>query len=789
MSTAPIRYTREGRCELTSPTAMPRACGFLFNPGMMMQVNCRGYVTAQHMQPEPAKYAHAPNLEATVFMQPEQPHYAHHPGRFVYLRDENSGKLFSLPHEPVRAPADAFTFSVGPTDIRWRVEHAGLECRFGVAIPEHDAVELWTLEIANSGNSARAISAFPFFSIGYMSWMNQSAAYEPDLGGVVARSITGYQKREQWESIRTFRDCTFLLHDTPPTAWEASLEAFEGEGGLHDPDAVRAGLLANGDALYEIPAAVLQYRLRLAPGERRRFRFLFGPARDDTEISALRARYLREDGFRRARDEYRRYLESGAGCLDIETPEPGFDAFVNHWLGRQVFYHGSTNRLATDPQTRNYLQDAMGMAYVRPASCRQAILTTLAQQQEDGALPDGIRLFEGAELKYINQVPHSDHPVWLPLCLRAYLDETDDTALLDETVTSDTGRSASVLERVSNAMDYLLGQLDERGLSLIAQGDWCDPMNGVGPEGRGVSGWLSIATVHALNLWAGVCSRCGDGARADRLVAGASAIAAAVQEHLWAGDRFARGITDGGRRFGTRDDDEGRLYLNPQSWALMAGIADDGQAAALLEAVERELKTPFGPQMLAPAYTRLQEDIGRLTQKFPGIAENGSVYNHAAAFYVHALYLSGRPDHAWRQLRRMLPGPDDEDLLRRGQLPVFIPNYFRGAVETHPRTAGRSSQLFNTGTASWVYRIVIEQLFGLKGCPEGLAVRPALPAEWRRAEATRRFRGATFRVRYARRGTAFSIEVNGEPLRGDVITGIEAGAGYRVDVVLPERGQ
>ena len=105
------------RCELTSPTAMPAASAFLWNRQLVMQVNCRGFVTAQHMQPEPAKYSHAPNIEAQTFIQPEQPFYAHHPGRFVYIRDDETGEIFSAPLEPVRREPDSFCFSVGSADI------------------------------------------------------------------------------------------------------------------------------------------------------------------------------------------------------------------------------------------------------------------------------------------------------------------------------------------------------------------------------------------------------------------------------------------------------------------------------------------------------------------------------------------------------------------------------------------------------------------------------------------------------------------------------------------------
>src|SRR5690606_32293189 len=145
------------------------------------------------------------------------------------------------------------------------------------------------------------------------------------------------------------------------------------------------------------------------------FRFLFAPALDDAGIAALRERYLSASGFADAGAGTREYLEQGRGCIRIETPDPWLDAFANHWLPRQAYYHGDSNRLTTDPQTRNFLQDHMGMAYLRPATARASFLHALSQQGADGAMPDGILLVEGAELKYINQVPHTDHCAWLPV--------------------------------------------------------------------------------------------------------------------------------------------------------------------------------------------------------------------------------------------------------------------------------------------------------------------------------------------------------------------------------------
>jgi cellobionic acid phosphorylase len=782
-----LRSTEAGkRYELTSASAMPQAAGFLWNRKMMIQVTCRGYAVAQFMQPEPAKYAHAPNHEARSFMQPEQAYYAHHPGRFFYIKDEDTGELFSVPHEPVRAAADSFCFSAGKSDLRWRVEHLGLRIELCLGLPADDVVELWSLRVTNLAAGARRLSVVPYFPIGYMSWMNQSGEYRPDLNGVVASCVTPYQKVEDYFKQKNFKDKTFFLCSEAPDAWEVNQASFEGEGGLQSPSALRVGLLAKGDARYETPAAIVQYRLALAPGEAHDYRFLFGPAFDDAEIRTLRDTYLSADGFARAARAYASYIDGGQGCLQIATPDPELDNFVNHWLPRQVFYHGDVNRLCTDPQTRNYLQDNMGMAFIAPSAARAAFLHALSQQESNGAMPDGILLFEGAELKYINQIPHTDHCVWLPVCLKAYLDETGDYAILDEVVTGHDGEGRTAFERISRAMDWLLDERDARGLSLIAQGDWCDPMNMVGYKGRGVSGWLTVAAAYALSLWSDICAHRGQARRATHFRAGADAMNSAANAQLWDGKWYARGITDDGVAFGVQADLEGRIYLNPQSWSILSGAANAEKTASMIDQVEHQLESPFGVTMFAPPYSAMRDDVGRVTQKHPGSAENGAVYNHAAAFYIFSLYSIGHQDRAYKLLRQMIPGPDTADYLQRGQMPLFIPNYYRGAHREYPRTAGRSSQLFNTGTAAWIYRCIIESLCGLKGDADGLTVAPQLPAHWPGMTLRREFRGASFELEIERADVAqVELRVDGRVQAKARVDHIEAGRHYRLQVLVP----
>ncbi len=777
---------------LTDPTLLPKASGFLWNQKMMIQVNCRGYATAQFMQPEPAKYSHAPNLEAKTFMQPEQPYYAHHPGRFVYVKDEETGELFSAPYEPMRIMPDQYLFSVGKDKIFWKIQRLGIEIEMCLALTVEDALELWQIKVKNNSGRRRRVSVYPNFTVGYMSWMNQSGKYDAKRQSIVCSSITPYQKYKEYYTIKNFADKTFLAAEQEPVSWEISQEAFEGEGGIFNPSAIHEETLKNGDSHYEMPTCALQYRLDMQDKQETNLRFLFGAVRTEEEIDVHRQRFFndnsKQDGFEQAMAEYAEYIAEGRGCLEIQTPDAGFDNFVNHWLPRQMYYHGITNRLSTDPQTRNYLQDNMGMAYIKPQVARQAFLHALSQQNKNGSMPDGITLYEGAELKYINQIPHTDHCVWLPVCISTYLDETNDYAILEEKVCfADSDEQVAVFEHITLAVEWLIRDRDERGLNYIRQGDWCDPMNMVGFKGKGVSGWLTIATAYICRVWAEICRTVEKKEMAEQLTAAANEINAVVNQYLWDGEWYARGITDDNVRFGISTDKEGKIFINPQSWSLLSGAADAEKKIKLMKSVKERLETPYGVEKLAPSYTAMREDVGRVTQKYPGTAENGAVYNHASIFYIYALYAIGEKENAFQLLRKMIPGPDEEDIIRRGQLPVFIPNYYRGAYRQIPRTAGRSSHLFNTGTTSWVYRSLVDGLFGLKGTPEGLKIQPQLPKNWTKATAKRFFRGAIVILNFVQSEEAESVEVYHKDRRLDdnVLRNIQPGMEYHVTVKIP----
>ena len=779
------------RVELNSPITMPKASGFLWNKSMVLQVNCRGYVSSQFMQPEPRKYSYAPNIEEKTFIQPEHSYFSHHPGRFFYIKDEDQKQCFSVPYEPMRVKLDKFSFVQTPSEIYWLIEHLGLKVQVTLSLTKQDIVERWSLSVQNlmKDGVKRNISIYPYFSIGYMSWMNQSASFDKQLNGIVATAVTPYQKVEQYFKNKELKDKTFFMGNKKPTTWLANQAGFEGEGGLHLPDALELLTLSNSDARYEMPVAVFQYRESLSEQESVDYQFLFGPAKDEVEIANLSHCYFGKSNALKAQQEYDGYIAQAEACLTVETGVTEFDEFVNQWLPRQMFYHGDVNRLSTDPQTRNYIQDNMGMCYINPTIAREAFILALSQQKSSGAMSDGILLHEQAELKYINQVPHADHCVWLPICLAVYLNETGDVDLLSNNIAfADSETSKPFSEHIELALDWLLNATDNRGLSLIEQGDWCDPMNMVGYKGKGVSSWLSLATAYALNTWCDLCEEYGIKVTLNKLAGyrlAANEINEKVNTHFWHDNWFARGITDDNRVFGTAKDEEGRIYLNPQSWAILSGAATPEQQQLMIKAINKQLMTPYGVMMLAPSYTNMVEDIGRITQKHPGVSENGSVYSHAAIFYAYSLYQANEHDLAFEVLNKILPLSENSH--KSGQLAIFVPNYYRGAYHQHPEQAGRSSQLFNTGTLAWLYRCLVEELCGLKGGNGVLHIAPKLPSCLSKVSGTRTFRGASINFTIEKSANVRSIEtyLDSNIVSNNKLENLVAGQNYQIKVLVP----
>jgi cellobionic acid phosphorylase len=573
-----------------------------------------------------------------------------------------------------------------------------------------------------------------------------------------------------------------------------SVASFLGGRGPHRPVQLEQRRLRSGrhpfEAANEETANIFQYTLPLNPGQSRELRFVFGPAATPADARRLATRYLRPGAIDRALRDAERFIAAHTAGLRIETPDRDFNHFINHWQSRRSLMLVRTQRFNLAPQGRNVIQDAMGGVYVDPQSSRDWFLRIWAHQHTNGWLPHGMPFAPGVSQVPINSIPHKDINSWGPVALSFYMAETGDFTILDAKIpfADQPGKSASLYAHITLGLKWLLSDRTKRGLCRLGQGDWNDPLNMAGMGEKGESVWLSQALSLALDTWADVCAHRGETAQAKRWRRAAAQMRQAINRYAWNGRWYTRGFKDNGQPFGTPADREGRIFLNSQSWALMCGAANRRQTAACIRAVERHLMTPCGPMKLAPPYTRMDETIGKLSQKIPGWNENGSIYCHAATFYAYALFTVRQPDRAFDTLRRLIPGYKDHTLQRAGQLPLYIPNFYLG--DPMGRRAGASSHAPNTGTASWYYRTAIAMLLGVRAEFDALRIDPQLPRHWKHARVQRAWRGAKFDIVIRRVAglRATEISLDGRRLRDNRIPCQPAGSQHKIIVNLPARG-
>jgi len=366
----------------------------------------------------------------------------------------------------------------------------------------------------------------------------------------------------------------------------------------------------------------------------------------------------------------------------------------------------------------------------------------------------------------ITLIPHKDTNIWGPLALDVYIRESGDADILNDPIPYREGSRETLAEHLERGLRWLLKDRSPRGLSLIGQGDWNDPLNMVGPDGKGESVWLSAALVVALDAWSQLCMRCGRdaGSWSEK----AEEIRRAIREYTWDGNWYVRAFSDEGKVIGSHSCDEGRIFLNAQSWAMMAAIPSEEQIGKMVESVNAELGNRIAPAVLAPPYKGMRDHVGKLTLKSPGTGENGSIYCHASLFWSYALLRSGRVEDGWKVLRNLLPGSPGNPVASCGQLPLYIPNFYRGPVRED--VFGMSSHSPNTGSAAWVYMTFVEEVIGLKGDGNHLLVQPRLPAGWESVSGERLYQGTRYTFSMQRKaGTEKRcIEVDGQPSDGQI---------------------
>ncbi len=744
----------------------------LWNERMHMQIDHRGRV------------------KQCVFLDPNWNEYSEKERRF-YLRDDDSNAIWTvLPPHTIGNPhnkCESFEFSAGKSDIQWRQTCSRIQINLRLVVPLHDNTELWTITITNTDNKPRRASFYSCLPVGLRGGLSQSSHYDRKLNAAIHNWFPYYVQIPDYYKLKDGFLNVYCLSDTPPTAWELSLARFAGKSEMQSPEALLNKRLASPTDKWEIAneraGGIFQYARKLKPGQSFMFNLAFGPARDEAEIKKIKRRYLRPGGVERALREVENRDRQYQPQVLIETPDRDFDHYVNHWLSRRTLMQAQTIRHTFAPQGRNVIQDAMGGIYTDPTAARGWFTRIWTHQHTNGWLPHGMPFHPKAISGGINNIPHKDINAWGADALNFYMNETGDFSILEETISfaDDRTKSATLYEHICLGLEWLLKDRTRRGLCRIGQGDWNDPLNMAGRGEKGESIWLCEALTAALQTWAPVMERRGEKRRAVKFRNAAAKLSEAINRLAWDGKWYARGFDDNGKPFGVSARRYGRIFLNAQSWAVISGIAPAARKRQCLAAAARMLETTAGPITLTPPYPSMDENIGKLTQKIPGWNENGSVYCHAALFYALALYLARDSQHAFDIMRALLPGYGDNTIVRAGQIPLYVPNFYRGPASGI--NTGKSSHNTGTGTAPWFYRVVIAHLLGVRAEYDGLIIDPQLPAKWQKARIKRIWRGATYEISI-RRGRQPGLTVDGQAIKGNKLPVMPHGASCKVEAVI-----
>jgi cellobiose phosphorylase len=689
-------------------------------------------------------------------------------------------------------------------------------------VPPGDNVEIQRLRIENGSQERRRITLFSF-----VEWCLWNA--EDDMTNFQRNFSTGEVEVEgsvifHKTEFRERRDhYAFYGVNQDIDGFETDRDTFLGPyNGFDQPAAVTAKRARNSIAHGWSPIASHRIEVELGPGEHRELVFQLGyvevPGKDKwaapgvinkQPAQALIGRYDSIDKVDRAFAALGDYWADLLSRYRVESADPRLDRMVNTWNPYQCMVTFNLSRSASFFEAgigrgmgfRDSNQDLLGFFHLDPQRARERILDIAATQFEDGSV---YHQYQPLTKRGNSAVGgnFNDDPLWLVMSTVAYLRETGDFSILEEAVPweNDESRTAPLLAHLKASFDHAHNHRGPHNLPLIGRADWNDCLNlncfSSDPnesfqttENRvgGVAESVFIGAMFVLygGQYADLCRRLGDDAEADRAQAEVDAMVAAMDEHGWDGDWFLRAYDAAGNKVGSDDNEESKIFIEPQGFAVMAGLGvDDGRARQSLDAVERLLACEYGIVLNYPAFTRYYPEYGEISTYPQGYKENGGIFCHNNPWVIIAETVLGRGDRAWDYYTRIAPAWQ-KDVERHKTEPYVYSQMIAGKEAARP---GEAKNSWLTGTAAWNYHAITEHILGIKPDYDGLRIDPCIPAGCAGYAVTRRYRGAEYRITISNphgvcKGIR-SISVDGERVDGVCVPPAPRGITVQVKVEM-----
>jgi cyclic beta-1,2-glucan synthetase len=673
-------------------------------------------------------------------------------GETFWMRDDDDGSSWSLTPEPAGVGAD-YVVRHAPGYSTFEHHRGGLSLSLSVCVSPDDPVKVWRLSVRNDGKTARRLSL-----LGVVEWVlgasrersRISIATDWDVGDSVLLATNPL-------SLYPERCALFTATRAIGSVSGDRNEVYGAAGSRGRPAALARSVLSGRVGAGLDPCGALLVPLVIEPGQSAHCAFLLGEGESVGAARALARTYRESDvaerTLERAKKTWRRILDA----VVVHTPDPALDVLVNHWLPYQVLSCRVWGRSAFYQSGgaygfRDQIQDVLGLLHTRPDIAREHLLRAAAHQFVEGDVQhwwhDGTG--EGVRTRC------SDDMLWLPYAVSHYVRTTGDVSVLGQAVPFLLERalqpneddlfatpqiapqSASLYEHCTRALD-VGATAGCHGLPKMGGGDWNDGMNRVGRKGEGESVWLAWFLAHTAQQFAAVARARGDDTRGTWCDALVRRQTDAVDEHAWDGAWYRRAFFDDGTALGSRENTECSIDAIAQSWAVIAGIGDPGRAERAVASSEQQLiRTADGlMRLLWPPFDHAEPDPGYIRAYPNGIRENGGQYTHGVLWTVHALTLMGQGDRAVALLSLLDPvrHATTPELVQRYQVEPYV---VAADVYDAPGHVGRGGWTWYTGAASWRYRIVLEQILGVRRVGQHLLVDPCIAGHWKRFELTYR---------------------------------------------------
>ncbi len=715
---------------------------------------------------------------------------ADRPGRYVYFRDEKgdfwTGSWSPTQKDPARHKTRC-RHGLGYTTLESR--YRGIVSETTCFVPPDEPVEVWRVTVTNRSRRRRELDAFGYaeFCYPYFEGENALQAVLFVAETWCADGVVGYRTPVPgWEVRERFFACTADVE-----SFDSDREAFFGMWRDESrPAAVEAGRCSGSTCSGGNPCGALQVKLALDPGESRTFAFVLGEGHADTDGVRLRDAATPEWIDR----QLDKLAERWRGRLDhyqCKTPDDAMNSMVNVWGAYQSHVTFRWSRSASLIEAglrdglgyRDTLQDTLGVMHVAADEARGRIVDLLHGQASDGSALHQVKpwTLKTGRGETPDRVYSDDH-LWIPLALAAYVRETGDAAFLDEPIDwLDRGR-ASVFAHARKALEFTRAHLGAHGLALSLAADWNDALQ---LDEGGQSVWTSMQFCRACRDLAELADLLDRGDEAAEFRTWADEMTGRINDIAWDGHWYLRGMMGDGEPIGSHRNDVAQIWLNPQSWSVLAGVAPRRRAIEAMDAVHERLASEFGLHLFAPPHTDLDRDVPGRVSYPPGMKENAAIFCHPNPWAMMGETVLRRGDRAFEYYKALLPSAMNDRADLRHIEPYVYGQFVTGRWN---RNFGKAHNAWLTGTASWCHTAATQYILGVRASCGGLVIDPCVPGGWDGFEVTRIFRGATYRISVANPGGVCSgvkrIKVGRRETDGNVVPIAEPGKTVRVKAEL-----